>query len=65
MEPNGELELRKRAFELARSGDFAGWGEIRRELANDGYLMLFAPLISDDSDFHAAIDTVCAESKSR
>lgn len=51
--------LRLRAMDLARTGDFAGWTEVRERLIAEGYLETFNPAIHENNAFHAEINGLC------
>ncbi len=63
MVDGGETALRDRAFQLASTGDYNDWNDIREALLAEGYLAIFAEVIADDHQLHDAIQSACADAK--
>jgi hypothetical protein len=53
-----DIEVFRRAVDLAKSGDCESWNEVQRRLVEKGYLR--APELLDGSEIRRVLDAQCA-----
>ncbi len=63
MSEDAESALVKRAFALAKTGEFTGWVDVRTALIAEGYLLLNSPGINENSILHEAVGIACSRAR--